>query len=442
MNLTDIATDDPVCIFWFRRDLRIEDNHGLSKALNSGLPVVPIFIFDPEILESLPKEDARVTFIHNHIEKLHTQLAKHQSGIITFHDKVIEVFKSICSKFNVEAVFCNHDYEPYARDRDKRISGYLQDQNIRFETFKDQVIFEKDEVLKDDGSPYTVFTPYMKTWKARLEQKKDELTIHSSPPANFYKMKETAVLKLDSMGFTAQQLNLVDNSVPDPELLIDYKNSRDFPARHGTTRLSVHLRFGTVSIRKLVSTAIEHSNTWLNELIWREFYMMILWHFPYVVNSCFKPAYDHLPWRDNEADFERWCKGETGYPFVDAGMRELNQTGYMHNRLRMVTASFLTKHLLINWQWGEAYFAEKLLDFELSSNNGGWQWAAGCGCDAAPYFRIFNPMLQADKFDPDRKYINEWVPENQASEYPEPMVEHKFARERALKTFKETLDKQ
>jgi deoxyribodipyrimidine photo-lyase len=304
------------------------------------------------------------------------------------------------------------------------------------------VIFEKSQVVKDDQTPYTVFTPYMKSWKALLRHDPNELDTRKSQVSNFLPLEPQAIISLESMGFTGQHPHIPPAVIPDEQLLRCYGKNRDFPAKNGTSRLSVHLRFGTISIRKLVKTALENSDTWLNELIWREFYMMILWHFPRVVDGCFRSAYNFLPWKNDEKEFERWCKGETGYPLVDAGMRELNSTGYMHNRLRMVTASFLSKHLLINWQWGEAYFAEKLMDFELSSNNGGWQWSAGCGCDAAPYFRIFNPWLQAEKFDPESKYIKKWVPEYRESSYPQPIVDHKFARQRAIETYQQVLQKQ
>lgn len=304
------------------------------------------------------------------------------------------------------------------------------------------MVFERNDILKPNGTPYTVFTPYMKRWKANLANQLEILYPQESTLANFLELNPQPIPSLQNMGFRKSIIEHPSTQLPNPDLLTNYQKQRDFPARQGTSRLSVHFRFGTISIRQAVKLALEHSETWLNELIWREFYMMILWHFPYVVDRCFKPAYDLIPWRNNEEEFERWCKGTTGYPLVDAGMRELNETGYMHNRLRMITASFLTKHLLISWQWGEAYFAEKLIDYELSSNNGGWQWSAGCGCDAAPYFRIFNPTTQMEKFDPHFSYIEKWVPEYSGSKYPEPMVDHKFARNRAISTFKQTLEKQ
>lgn len=440
--MSNLPYDQPINLFWFRRDLRLDDNRGLSAALAGDLPVVPIFIFDTAILDSLPTSDARVSFIHHQLEKINQTLTEFNAGLLTYYGSVQSAFKTVCSSFQVKSVYCNHDYEPYAIKRDHQVKSWLASRDIEFHTFKDQVIFDKSQVVKDDQTPYTVYTPYMKSWKVLLRQIPDELEPVKPKVSNFLRLTNKPITSLESMGFTGQRPHIPPAMIPDKQFLRSYQKNRDFPAKNGTSRLSVHLRFGTISIRKLVKTALEYSDTWLNELIWREFYMMILWHFPQVVDGCFKPEYNFLPWKNDEREFERWCTGETGYPLVDAGMRELNNTGYMHNRLRMVTASFLSKHLLINWQWGEAYFAEKLLDFELSSNNGGWQWSAGCGCDAAPYFRIFNPGLQAEKFDPESIYIKKWVPEYLDSAYPKPMIDHKFARNRAIETYRETLQKQ
>jgi deoxyribodipyrimidine photo-lyase len=439
--MENILTNDRprVNIFWFRRDLRLDDNSGLRAGLDMGLPLVPVFIFDSEILNDLPREDKRIAFIHEHLEKLNNALAGYQSTLLTFHGSVLATFETLVTKYEIGSVICNHDYEPYARTRDAVVSKWLRSRGINMVTCKDQVVFEKNEVLKDDGSPYTIFTPYMKKWKSKIKQDfKDNAPVHLHA-SNFLSMEQHPIPDLESIGFKAQTTLPVSSELPSQTLLANYHENRDFPAKNGTSRLSVHLRFGTVSIRHLVQLALHYSETWLNELIWREFYMMILWHFPYVVDRCFKPAYDFIPWENDPDAFERWCQGTTGYSFVDAGMRELNQTGFMHNRLRMVTASFLTKHLLIDWRWGADYFATKLTDFELSSNNGGWQWAAGCGCDAAPYFRIFNPMTQAKKFDPSLIYTRRWVPELNSSTYPKPMIDHKMARTRAIDTFKNTL---
>ena len=429
---TDI--DNSTTLFWFRRDLRLTDNAALYYALKENRNVQPIFIFDTEILNRLEdRSDKRVAFIYRAVIDIKQQLEAMGSSLLLLHGNPLEIFK----KLKPKNVYTNHDYEPYARKRDEAVSTLLKSSGSILKTFKDQVIFEHDEILKDDGKPYTVFTPYSKKWKARL----DSFYLKSYPVEKYYpnlqKVNPLPGLSLASIGFSD-----AGDPFPSKEITIEtlehYKDLRDFPAIKGTSRLSVHLRFGTVSIRKLVQRSLQKSETWLNELIWREFYQMILWHFPQVEKS-FKPAYDQIQWRNNPAEFQAWCEGRTGYPIVDAGMRELNATGFMHNRVRMIVASFLTKHLLIDWRWGEAYFAMKLLDFDLASNNGGWQWAAGSGCDAAPYFRVFNPYIQTEKFDAKKEYIKKWVPEFNTQDYPPPMVDHNLARERALKTYKDAL---
>jgi deoxyribodipyrimidine photo-lyase len=427
-------------VFWFRRDLRLTDNAGLYHALKGKYPVVPIFIFDTTILNKLEeKADARVAFIHAAISELQEQLVKPGSSLEVYYDTPLNVFKQLVKKYSIKTVFTNHDYEPYARERDAAVGKLLKEHHIRLQTDKDQVIFEKDEVIKDDGKPYTVFTPYSKRWKAVLT----DFYVKPYPVkryySNFYQQSPLPVPSLKSMGFKE-----VDTPFPSKqlkkEIIKKYSDQRDYPGIAGTSRMGVHLRFGTVSIRQLAQKAIELNETYLNELIWRDFYHMILWHFPQVGNGkAFKPAYDFIQWRNNEKEFERWCTGTTGYPIVDAGMRELNETGFMHNRVRMIVASFLTKHLLIDWRWGEAYFAEKLLDFDLAANNGGWQWAAGSGCDAAPYFRVFNPYLQTQKFDRDLTYIRKWVPELEEFSYPKPVVEHEVARKRCLEVYSKAL---
>ncbi|MCD0478179.1 DNA photolyase family protein [Chryseobacterium sp. LC2016-29] len=422
-------------IFWFRRDLRLSDNTALNAALKSDQKVLPIFIFDTEILDQLEnKSDRRVDYIHQALEGINEELKKHQSGIKTYHGKPLEIIKEIISEFDVETVFCNRDYEPQAIKRDKEIYDFLQKNNVEFKGFKDQVIFEKNEIVKNDGLPYTVYTPYSKKWKEKFSQTE----IHSTQThfENFYSFKAKNIHNLKDIGFEKTDMVFVE-PVLDKKIIGSYDKYRDFPALDQTTRLGIALRFGTISIRKCVKYASEHNEIWLNELIWREFFMQILYHFPKVVTKCFKEKYENIQWRNNEDEFKLWCEGKTGYPIVDAGMRQLNETGFMHNRVRMVVASFLTKHLLIDWRWGEAYFAEKLLDYELSSNNGNWQWAAGCGCDAAPYFRIFNPSEQTKKFDKDLKYITQWNPEKNAVKTP--IVEHTFARNRALETYKKAV---
>lgn len=426
------------CIFWFRRDLRLEDNIGLYHALSSGNQVQPVFIFDTNILSELDPEDARVTFIHNTLNIMNETMKKHHSSLWSFFGTPHEFFSEL-DVSDYTSVYTNHDYEPYAITRDNEIKDILESKGIAFHTFKDQVVFEKTEVLKADGLPYTVFTPYSKRWKERIQLEPmhsmpSESLLHSLATSNFL------LISLTKMGFKESTISVPPYKVT-PQLIGHYHETRDFPSVEGTSRLSVYLRFGLVSIRKMVSLAIQNNEKFLNELIWREFYQQILWHFPQVVSQSFKPEYDKIKWRNNEAEFKRWCEGQTGYPIVDAGMRELNHTGWMHNRVRMIVASFLTKHLLIDWQWGEAYFAKKLLDFDLASNNGGWQWAAGTGVDAAPYFRVFNPHLQTLKFDANLTYIRKWVPEFDSLQYAQPIVEHKEARERCLQTYKLGLSK-
>ncbi len=429
-----------ISIFWFRRDLRIEDNAGLYHALKEGKPVFPIFVFDKNILDKLEdKKDKRVDFIHQSLIELNNELANYNATLSVFYSTPLEVFKILSNAYFITSVYTNHDYEPYAKIRDTEIANFLSTKNIQFKTFKDQVIFEKDEIVKDDGMPYTVFTPYSKKWKAKLNQFYQKEYPVKNYATNFLLQEFKEIISLNDIGFTETNTEYFTKKL-DPEIVKTYNQTRDYPAVNGTSKLSVHLRFGTVSIRQLVKKAITLNETYLNELIWRDFYQMILWHFPNV-EKAFKPAYDFINWRNNETEFDAWCNGQTGYPIVDAGMRELNVTGYMHNRVRMIVASFLTKHLLIDWRWGEAYFAQKLLDFDLAANNGGWQWASGSGCDAAPYFRVFNPYLQTQKFDAELKYINKWVPEFQEFNYPKPIVEHDFARKRCLETYAVALKK-
>ncbi|TDO26995.1 cryptochrome/photolyase family protein [Sediminibacterium goheungense] len=424
-------------VMWFRRDLRLSDNAALYYALRSGTPVLPIFIFDRNILDKLEdKNDRRVEFIHAAITEIQEQLLKMGSSMEVYYGYPEEVYIKIQKKYDIEAVFTNHDYEPYAQERDNAIAAILQAQGTDFKSYKDQVIFEKSEVVKDDHKPYTVFSPYARKWRAKLtdfylKAYPTEIYFH-----NFYKQSPVAVPSLESMGFHAVDLPFPSKALEEA-IIRHYGENRNFPAlEKGTSRMGVHLRFGTVSIRYLARKAMEWNDVYLNELIWRDFYHAILWHFPQVgKGASFKPEYDKIEWRNNEAEFEHWCRGTTGYPIVDAGMRELNATGYMHNRVRMIVASFLTKHLLIDWRWGEAYFAQKLLDFDLAANNGGWQWASSSGCDAAPYFRVFNPTLQTEKFDKDLRYIRKWVPELNEFNYPKPIVQHELARKRVLEVY-------
>ena len=425
-------------LFWFRRDLRLIDNHGLYEALQSELPVLPIFIFDTNILDKLEnKEDKRVDFIFQALEKLNEYLEKQGKSIQIFYGKPLEIYQKLTEKYNIESVFCNEDYEPYAIKRDQEIKDFLASKNINFYQFKDQVIFQKDEITKADGKPYTVYTPYSKQWLLKFNDQNLEFFASEKKLENLLNIEKQNIT-LENIGFKKTNY-LFENPKINLEILEKYQETRDFPTLE-TSQISVHLRFGTFSIRKLVKLASElNDNTYLKELIWREFFMQILWHFPKVIHHSFKEKYDKISWENNEELFQKWCEGTTGYPIVDAGMRELNETGLMHNRVRMVCASFLTKHLITDWRIGEAYFAEKLMDYDLSANNGNWQWSAGSGCDAAPYFRVFNPEEQQKKFDPKFIYIKKWVKEFGTSAYPKPIIEHKFARERALKRYKEGL---
>lgn len=436
-----MQTNTPKAIFWHRRDLRIEDNAGLYKALTQSEQVIPVFIFDRTILDVLPANDQRVLFIHQAITRLKEAYQKNGSDLIVRYGDPKEWIPKLANELRVSNVFTNRDYEPQAIARDKFVHQQLQQQGVELIGAKDQVIFEKSEITKDNGEPYTVFTPYSKKWMQTL----NDFYLRSYPTKKYlnrlHPFSETeALITLEEMQFE-KTLLFPAPPMEIPEARIqDYQETRDFPAIAGTSRLGVHLRFGTISIRKLTQTALRLNTKFLSELIWRDFYQMILYYFPESPHKAIKPAYDRIPWNYDEKLFHAWCQGKTGYPLVDAGMRELNATGYMHNRVRMVVASFLTKHLLHDWRLGERYFAEKLLDFDLASNVGGWQWAAGCGCDAAPYFRIFNPQSQQEKFDPDQKYIRQWVPELGTDSYPDPIVDHRQAREKILRTYKQALN--
>lgn len=430
---------DKISIFWFRRDLRLKDNHGLYQAVESGKKVLPIFIFDEDILDLLEnKSDKRVDFIVQALQTLNSFLKSKNKGIKIFKGKPLEIYKKLTENYEIEAVYSNEDYEPYAIKRDQEIANFLASKNIAFHQFKDQVIFHKDEIVKADKKPYTVYTPYSKLWLNEF-QKVDLQGFASEKKLDNLLEIPFEEFKIEDIGFQKTDLAF---EVPEADLHIikTYEETRNFPAVKGTTQLGVHLRFGTISVRKLAKIAKENNLTFLKELIWREFFMQILYHFPKVVNHSFKSKYDAIPWENNPEFLEKWKAGKTGFPIVDAGMRELNATGFMHNRVRMITASFLIKHLLTDWRIGEAYFAEKLMDYDLSANNGNWQWCASSGCDAAPYFRIFNPDEQQKKFDPDFKYIKKWIPEFGTKYYPKPIVEHKKAREKVLKVYKEALD--
>ncbi len=432
-----------VSIFWFRRDLRLEDNVGLFQALSGSCPVIPVFIFDKAILDELPEKDARLFFINEELIAMRKKLQdNYKSSLAMYHGLPLDIFQSLRESFTITSIHANRDYEPYARERDKAVGDYLKKHGIPFITYKDQVVFEKNEVVKEDGDPYLIYTPYMRKWKALFRPDLLALPEKEAPNyTNFIANSRLPTVSIAELGFSRSSVRVPAYHLS-AELLKEYRKTRNIPSmERGTSRLGPHLRFGTVSIRKMMSNAIKASNdTFLNELIWREFFMQILWHFPDAHRKAMKPKYDRIRWRNNEVEFEKWKEGRTGFALVDAGIRQLNSSGYMHNRVRMLVASFLCKHLLIDWRWGEAYFAEKLLDFEMASNVGNWQWAAGSGVDAAPYFRIFNPMTQQEKFDPDKQYIKKWIPEYGTSDYPEMMLDHKEARERCLRVYKSALD--
>ena len=422
-------------IFWFRRDLRLDDNVGLNSALSSGNPVLGIFIFDEDIIENLPKDDARISFIYQKLEEINKRLNTVNSSLLVIKGNTINVFKNLIKEYEIENLYSNLDYEPYAIDRDKKISDLLKKNKIHHFQYKDQVIFGPTEILKENSLPYTVFTAYKNKWLSKFKQESisTEIFLNFS---NFLKIKNQFPL-LSEIGFLKSKIKVVDFNL---ESIRNYSSQRDYPFLNAGTSLSVHLRFGTVSIRNVINSIPNNETTFLSELIWREFFMQILFHFPYVVNSNFKKKYDEIQWKNDKKDFQNWCDGKTGYPIVDAGMQELKITGYMHNRARMIVAGFLCKHLLIDWRWGERYFSLKLLDYELSSNNGNWQWAAGTGCDSAPYFRIFNPITQQNRFDKDFIYIKRWIKDFDKENYIESIVEHDFARKRALQAYKLALE--
>jgi deoxyribodipyrimidine photo-lyase len=426
----------PLTIFWFRRDLRLEDNRGLAAALDHGLPMHPVFIFDTEILAKLERDDARMTFIHGLVGELDVQLRERGSALDVHIGKPVEVFARLLKSYPVAAVYTNHDYEPSARRRDEDVELLLEEHGVAFHTYKDQVVFEKDDVLKLDETPYSVFSAYEKKWLEMLDPR--DLAPVEPKTENFVRRKGSGIPTLTHLGFEERKIPEMSPSI-DLRLIRRYDRTRDNPAIRGTSHLGAHLRFGTVSVRKLAKIARKENSTWLRELIWREFFSQILYHYPRVVTQPFRPEYAKIEWRNSVSDFSRWAEGRTGFPLVDAGMRELNETGFMHNRARMVAASFLVKHLLIDWREGERYFAGKLFDFELASNNGNWQWVAGSGCDAAPYFRVFNPSLQAKRFDPKQDYVRKWIPEFGTPAYPQPMVDHEEARARAIQVYKRAL---
>jgi len=432
-----LDTKPKVSFFWFRRDLRLDDNSGLYHSLKDKFPVIPIFIFDANILDKLEnKEDKRLEFIHKNLFELNQKLLKLGSSLLVKFGKPLEVWKELSKDFNIASVYTNHDYEPYAIERDNLVKDFLLSKKINFYTYKDQVIFEKDEILKNDGKPYTIYTPYSKLWKIKLDENALKEYRTENLFNNFHKTKPIDLISLEDIGFKKTFFDFKNLNF-DLEIIKNYDKQRDYFSKESTTKISVYLRFGIISIRKLVKIALELNDIWLNELIWREFFMMILYKFPYVADKPFRLEYEKIKWVNDENNFQKWKEGNTGFPIVDAAMHELNQTGYIHNRLRMLTASFLVKNLLIDWKWGEKYFAKKLLDFELSSNNGNWQWVAGTGCDSSPYFRVFNPEIQTKKFDPELKYIKKWIPNFDSQKYQKQIIDLSFSRERAISIYKQ-----
>ena len=422
-----------ISIFWYRRDLRLEDNTGLFKALNENENILPIFIFDDAILDELPEDDARVNFIYESLAKINKQLNKYNTSLKILKGQIDDVWKNLVTTYDIQKVYLNKDYEPYAIKRDQKIKDFLNSKGIEMKSFKDQVIFEEDEIVKADGKPYTVFTPYKRKWLEKFTKVNLNSIVNFD---NFYK-KIIDFPSLNQLGLKNSTIRVKKYSLKN---VATYSETRNFPNLDSTSYLSPHLRFGTISVRQIIIELKNKSETFLSELIWREFFMQIIFHFPHVVTKNFRAKYDGIQWINNKEDYKNWCQGKTGYPLVDAGMRQLNETGYMHNRVRMVTAGFLCKHLLIDWRYGEAYFAKKLLDYELSSNNGNWQWAAGTGCDAAPYFRIFNPTEQLKKFDKSLTYTKKWVKDFDTLKYPNPIVDHKYARNRALEAYKKAIN--
>ena len=430
---------EEINIFWFRRDLRLYDNSGLSAATSDKLKVLPIFIFDTSITNKLPENDRRINFIYDNLVEMDSELKKkYNSSLNIFKGKPIEIFKELIGNYKINSVYTNNDYEPYAFSRDSSIKKLLESKKIQFKSYKDHVVFEKNEVVKDDGNPYVVFTPYMRKWKTNLNEDLTNLE-EKKVLNNFYTKTISGLLDLNNYGFIENDKK-IESFKLNSEIVTKYAETRNFPSINSTSKLGPYLRFGTVSVRKIVTGLLKFKDqTFLNEIIWREFFIQILFHFPHTSTKSFKPKYDKIVWLDDPKSFDAWKNGETGFPLVDAGMKELNKTGFMHNRVRMITSSFLCKHLLIDWRLGEKYFALKLNDYEMASNVGNWQWASGSGVDAAPYFRIFNPHTQIVKFDKNRDYINKWL-NTDSNDYPNEIIDHKIARKRCLETYKKYLD--
>lgn len=425
-------------VLWLRRDLRLTDNRALIGVMKQPFPVIPLFIFDTSITDELDRDDPRISFIYETLAGINKELKRSGSSLYVVKGEPLQIWKKLSGEFDLNAVYINKDYEPYATDRDNKIEQFLNKNDIKLCRFRDQVIFEENEILKADNKPYTIFTPYKKIWLKKLEETNFlRINTEKTGPVKFHKFNHRFP-SLEELGFIQSAIKVKPFNL---SVISEYHKYRDYPAADRTSYLSPHLRFGTVSIRDVARNTLAENEVFLSELIWREFFMQILYHFPHIVTENFKPVYNDIQWRNDEKEFRKWCNGETGYPIVDAGMRQLNDTGYMHNRVRMIAAGFLCKHLLTDWRWGEAYFAQKLLDFELSSNNGNWQWAAGTGCDAAPYFRVFNPESQQKKFDPENEYVRRWVTDLEKPGYPKIMVDHQFARDRAISAYRNGLRK-
>jgi len=420
-------------IFWFRRDLRLDDNTALNYALSDGIPVLAVYIFDTGIIEEYPADDPKISFVWETLSSLNNELDKHDSSILVLKGNPETLWRKLLDSYDINAVFINKEYEPYSISRDLKIESILREKSVKLHRFKDQVIFEEREILKSDNNPYTLFTPYKNKWLQKFSRTANREVHFSDKKKLNYFRASFPFPSIEEMGFKESSIKVKPY---DLSVVKSYDKYREFPSLDKTSYLGPHLRFGTVNIRKIVDIGIRENVVFLNELIWREFFMQILFNFPKVVTGNFRSKYDNVPWRNNESDFEKWSNGQTGFPLVDAGMRQLNETGYMHNRVRMITAGFLCKQLLIDWRWGEVYFASKLLDYELSSNNGNWQWAAGTGCDAAQYFRVFNPETQRIKFDRHREYIRRWIPEIDTPDYPRQMVDHIFARNRVVEAYR------
>ena len=427
-----------ISIFWFRRDLRLDDNRGLYNSLKENNSVLPIFIYDKNILDKLNLNDHRIEYINHAVLKMNEVLSKKNKSISCFYGKPEQVFLNLINQFDIKKVYTNRDYTPYSNKRDLIIKELLENNGIQFFDYKDHVLFEKNEIVKDNGTPYKVYTPFSKKWINKMYEQGIPKYMSENLIENLINEKNT--FNTESIGFTKSKINFLKSNIS-KEIVNNYELKRNFPSSNGTSKIGVELRFGTISTRKLITKANDSNNiTFLKELIWREFFQQILHHFPKTINTSFKSKYERIEWLNDENNFKKWCNGQTGYPLVDAGMRELNKTGFMHNRVRMVVGSFLCKHLLIDWRWGEAYFREKLFDYETASNVGNWQWVAGCGVDAAPYFRIFNPHEQLKKFDKHFFYIKKWVPEFETDKYISPIIDHKEARERCLTTYKKALN--